>query len=44
MQIYRPKVIIESIFVEIIVPQEKNIIVGCVYRPPNQNTALFLEK
>ena len=36
--------VIESIFVEIIVPQGKNIIVGCVYRPPNQNTALFLEK
>ena len=36
--------VIESIFVEIMVPQGKNIIVGCVYRPPNQNTALFLEK
>ena len=36
--------VIESIFVEIIVPQGKNIIVGCVYRPPNQNTALFQEK
>ena len=36
--------VIESIFVEIIVPQGKNIIVGCVYRPPNQNTSLFLEK
>ena len=35
---------IESNFVEITVPQGKNIIVGCVYRPPNQNTALFLDK
>ena len=33
-----------DVFVEITVPQGKNIIVGCVYRPPNQNTALFLEK
>ena len=29
---------------EIIVPQGKNIIVGTVYRPPNQNTATFLDK
>lgn len=29
---------------QIIVPQGKNIIFGCVYRPPNQNTALFQEK
>ena len=36
--------IIESLFVEITVPHGKNIIVGCVYRPPNQNTALFLDK
>jgi len=28
---------------EITVPHGKNI-VGCVYRPPNQNTALFLDK
>ena len=35
---------IEPLFVEITVPHGKNIIVGCVYRPPNQNTALFLEK
>ena len=34
----------ESIFVEITVPFGKNIIVGYVYRPPNQNTALFLDK
>ena len=35
---------IESLFVEITVPHGKNIIVGFVYRPPNQNTALFLDK
>ena len=29
---------------EITVPHGKNIIVGFVYRPPNQNTALFLDK
>ena len=27
--------VIETLFVEITVPQEKNIIVGSVYRPPN---------
>ena len=25
-------------------PTEKNIIVGYVYRPPNQNTAMFIDK
>ena len=35
--------VIESLFVEITVPHGK-IIIGCVYRPPNQNTALFLDK
>ena len=25
-------------------PRKKNIIVGCVYRPPNQNTAMFIDK
>ena len=35
---------IESLFVEITVPHGKNIIVGSVYRPPNQNTAFFLDK
>ena len=30
--------------VEITVPHGKNIIVGCVYRPPNQNAVLFLDK
>ena len=36
--------LIESIFVEICIPNGKNIIVGTVYRPPNQNVAAFLEK
>ena len=36
--------VIESLFLEIIVPHGKNIIVGCVYRPPNQNTAMFIDK
>ena len=35
---------IESLFVEVTVPHGKNIIVGSVYRPPNQNTATFLDK
>ena len=36
--------VIESLFLEITVPHGKNIIVGSVYRPPNQNTATFLDK
>lgn len=36
--------VIGSTFVEIIVPQGKIFIVGCVYGPPNQYSALFLEK
>jgi len=43
MQISDPEVI-EFIFVKIIVPLGKNIILGCVYKPTNQNTTLFLEK
>ena len=35
---------IESSIVEITIPHGKNIIVGRVYRPPNQNTALLLYK
>ncbi|KAK2549008.1 hypothetical protein P5673_030635 [Acropora cervicornis] len=35
--------VIEFLFMEITVPHGKNI-VGCVYRPLNQNTALFLDK
>ena len=33
--------VIESIFVEITVPQEKNIIVYCVYRPPSKTLPCF---
>ena len=29
---------IESLFVEISIPQSKNIIVGIIYRPPNSNS------
>ena len=33
LQIYKPREI-ESVFVEIIYPHEKNILVGCIYRRP----------
>jgi hypothetical protein len=36
--------LIESLFVEITVPNGKNVIIGTVYRPPNHNFVLFLEK
>ena len=36
--------VIETLFVEIIIPHGKNIIVGTVYRPPNRNIAMYLEK
>ena len=36
--------VIESLFVEINVPQGKNIVVGVIYRPPNQNTAVFIDE
>ena len=36
--------VIESLFLENIVPHGKNIVVGCVYRPPNQNIAMFSDK
>ena len=36
--------IIESLFVEINVPHGKNIVVGVIYRPPNQNTAVFIDE
>ncbi len=35
--------VIESLFVEINVSQGKNIVVGVIYRPPNQNTAAFTD-
>ena len=36
--------LIESLFVEITVPNGKNVIIGIVYRPPNHNVELFMEK
>ena len=36
--------VIESLFVEINVPHGKNIVVGVIYRPPNQNTAAFIDE
>ena len=36
--------IIESVFVEIDIPHGKNIVVGSIYRPPNQNMSLFVDK
>ena len=35
---------IESLFVEIQVPNGKNIIVGTICRPPNLNLEAFLDK
>ena len=35
---------IESLFVEINVPKGKNIVTGIICRPPNQNTAAFVNK
>lgn len=35
---------LESLFIEIIVPNHKNIIVGVVYRPPNSNSHDFLSQ
>ena len=34
--------VLESLFLEVIVPHGKNIIVDCIYRPPNQYTAMFI--
>ena len=31
----------ESLFIEIVKPQEKNIVTGVIYRPPNQNVDEF---
>ena len=36
--------VIESLFVEILVPRGKNIIVGVIYRPPNHHLTDFLSK
>ena len=35
--------VLESLFLEVIVPHGKNIIVDCIYRPPNQYTAMFID-
>ena len=32
----------ESLFIEIVKPQGKNIVAGVIYRPPNQNLDEFL--
>jgi hypothetical protein len=32
---------IESIFIEISQENSANIVVGCIYRPPNSDVALF---
>ena len=32
----------ESLFIEIVQPQGKNIVAGVIYRPPNQNVDEFL--
>ena len=36
--------VMESLFVEIIRPHERNIIVGLIYRPPNQNVNDFVTR
>lgn len=35
---------IESLFIEIKQVNTRNVIVGCMYRPPNRNPANFIEK
>ena len=39
---YSDPEVIESLFVELDIPRGKNIVVGVVYRPPNQNLSAFL--
>ena len=34
----------ESLFIEIICPHERNVIVGLIYRPPNQNVNDFVTR
>ena len=34
--------VLESLFIELSIPQAKNVIIGIVYRPPNTNTGDFL--
>ena len=33
----------EPLFIEIIRPHVKNIIVGIIYRPPNQSVDIFID-
>lgn len=35
---------IECIFVEILIEKQKNLIIGCIYRPPNSDINVFNEK
>lgn len=41
--IYKPKEL-ESLFVELFFPKQKNMILGCIYRHPNKNTDEFDKK
>ena len=34
----------QSLFIEIIRPHERNVIVGLIYRPPNQNVKDFVTR
>ena len=36
--------VFESLFVEICIPNNKNILIGVIYRPPNGNPEEFLDK
>ena len=36
--------VMESLFIEIICPHERNVIVGLIYRPPNQNVNDFVTR
>ena len=36
--------LVDVLFIEINVPQEKNVIIGVIYRAPNQNLPNFLAK
>jgi len=35
--------VMEPLFIEILRPQGKNIIVGIIYRPPNQSVDVFVD-
>ncbi|XP_031571341.1 uncharacterized protein LOC116305543 [Actinia tenebrosa] len=36
--------ILESIFIEIIRPHQRNVVIGVLYRPPNSNFQMFMNK